>query len=191
MIMADVFAVFGTLLAVGISLPGLLLTWHLLLPKFVDRAGQRLDLTPWRCFFVGTGLVLVSLLPLIILFNLPGFQALGFAGVFSLLTITSLGAAGLASLMGQRLHGLNVSPAGATIRGAVVMELAAAFPLVGWFVFIPLTFLITLGAAVFALLGWEPRAAPRSALQSAPTDDVLEPETSVPGIDVRQALHNR
>jgi Na+/melibiose symporter-like transporter len=187
MIMADVFAVFGTLLAVGIALPGLLLTWQLLLPKFVDRAEQRLDLTPWKCFFVGTGLVLVSLLPLIILFNLPGFQALGFVGVFSLLAVTSLGAAGLASLMGQRLHGLNVSPAGATIRGAVAMELAAAFPLVGWFVFIPLTCLITFGAAVFALLGWEPRAS----RQSAPTDDTLEPETSAPGIDLRQALHNR
>ena len=171
----------------------MLLTWQLLLPKFVDRAEQRLDLTPWKCLFVGTGLVLVSLLPLIILFNLPGFQALGFVGVCSLLAVTSLGAAGLASLMGQRLHGqgLNVSPVGATIRGAVAMELAAAFPLVGWFVFIPLTFLITLGAAVFALLGWEPRPTPRAARQSVPIDNVLEPETSAPGIDLRQALHNR
>ena len=45
MIMADVFALFGTLLALGIALPGLLLTWQLLLPNVVSRAQQRLNHT--------------------------------------------------------------------------------------------------------------------------------------------------
>ncbi|NJN93776.1 MAG: hypothetical protein HC875_06645 [Anaerolineales bacterium] len=50
MIMADVFAVFGTLLSLGIALPGLLLAWRLLLPNHVARARQRLERTPWQCF---------------------------------------------------------------------------------------------------------------------------------------------
>ena len=100
-------------------------------------------------------------LPVIILLNLPwgGFQALGIAAIFLLMAITSLGAAGLAGLMGQRLQtlGLNASDAGATVRGAVAMELAAVFPIIGWFIFIPVAFVISLGATAFALIGWTSR----------------------------------
>jgi hypothetical protein len=164
--MADVLAVFGTLLALGIALPGLLLTWRLLLPKWVARAQQRLEQTPWQCFFGGVIALGVYLIPTLILFNLPwgGFQFIGAVGVFILLTITSIGAAGLAGLMGQRLDnlGVNSSVVGATVRGAVALELAAVFPLIGWFVFIPVTFIMALGAFLFALVGWMPRPAPRS-----------------------------
>lgn len=165
MTMADVFAVFGTLLAVGLALPGLLLTWRLLFPNLVIRAQHRLDHTPWKCFFVGAGLLFLYLIPLIILFNLPsgGFQAMGSVGVFMLFTFTSLGTAGLAELLGRRLIGLglNSSAAGATLRGAVALELAAVFPFIGWFIFIPLTYIIATGAAFFALLGWMPRSTPQ------------------------------
>ncbi len=189
MIMADVFAVFSTLLALGIALPGLLLTWQLLLPKIVERAEKRLTQTPWLCFFVGGGFLLAYLIPVIILFNLPwgGFQGLGFIATLALLAIISLGTAGLAGLMGQRLSGLGLelSPAGATIRGAVALELAAVFPLIGWFVFIPVALLLSLGAAIFALLGWQPKTGPdRAEAKETPATPDL-------GIELRQALHNR
>lgn len=165
MTMADVFAVFGTLLAIGLALPGLLLTWRLLLPTLAGRAEQRLAQTPWRCFFLGAGFLAGYLIPVTLLFNLPwgGFKAMGFLAVMLLLAFTSLGAAGLAGLMGQRLHhlGLTGSVAGATLRGAVALELAAVFPIIGWFVFIPLTFITVLGAALFALLGWMPQPTSR------------------------------
>ena len=153
--MADVFAIFGTLLAVGIALPGLLLTWRLLLPQLVDRAQQRLEQTPWQCFFGGAGFLIIYLIPTLIFFNLPwgGFRAIGGIATLILAAIASIGAAGLAKLMGRRINtlGFEASAVGATVRGAVVMELAAAFPLIGWFIFIPPTFIITLGAALFAL----------------------------------------
>lgn len=167
MTMADIFAVFGTLLTLGIALPGLLLTWRLLLPTWVARAQQRLEQTPWQCFFGGAIALGIYLIPTLILFNLPwgGFQLIGAVGVFILLTITSIGAAGLAGLMGQRLDNLGInssSAVGATVRGAVALELAAVFPLIGWFIFIPITFMMALGAFLFALVGWMPRPAPRS-----------------------------
>ena len=158
MIMADVFAVFGTLLAVGIALPGLLLTWRLLLPSLVERAQQRLEQTPWKCFFGGLGFFLIYLIPVLILFNLPwgGFKALGGIASFGLLAVTSLGAAGISGLLGERLQhlGFQTSTVSAFIRGAVVLELAAAFPIIGWFIFIPVTFITALGATLFALAGW-------------------------------------
>ena len=175
MIMADVFAVFGTLLALGIALPGLLLTWRLLMPKVVIRAQQRLGQTPWKCFFIGGVGLVAYLIPVIILISLPWgvFKAIGGGAIFLLLALTSVGAAGLAGLMGERLQslGLHSSVPGATLRGAVAMELAAIFPLVGWFIFIPLAFIGALGAVMFALIGWMPRpaskAAPTQAIQEA------------------------
>lgn len=163
MIMADVFAVFGTLLALGIALPGLLLTWQLLVPNVIQRAEDRLEKTPWRCFWTGLALLGLSSIPVAILFNIPGVgQAIGFASLFLLMTMASLGAAGLAKLMGQQLQrqGSSLSNSGATVRGAVAMALAAVFPIIGWFVFIPLILMITFGAAVFALLRWQPRRKP-------------------------------
>ena len=171
MIMADVFAVFGTLLALGIALPGLLLTWQLLLPKVTARAQQRAGQTPWQCFFVGSFGLGVYLIPVIILFNLPwgGFKAMGAIALVILFAVTSLGAAGLASLMGQRLQsmGVSTSTVGATLRGAMAMELAAVFPVIGWFIFIPITYIISLGASIFALIGWVPQPKPLVASTQA------------------------
>ncbi|HNQ95553.1 MAG TPA: hypothetical protein PKH47_12835, partial [Anaerolineales bacterium] len=51
----------------------------------------------------------------------------------------------------------NYSPFNAFIRGAVILELAAFFPLIGWlFVWIPLL-ITSFGATAFALLNWMPR----------------------------------
>jgi hypothetical protein len=171
MIMADVFAIFGTLLAVGIALPGMLLTWRLLLPQVVARAEQRLSHTPWKCFFGGGAFLVVYLIPVIVFLNLPlpVFKAVGAIALFGLALVASIGTAGLAGLMGQRLNGMGLksSVAGATVRGAIAMELAAVFPLIGWFLIIPIMFIVTLGAALFALTGWQPKVAPNPASPGA------------------------
>src|ERR1700752_2442753 len=99
--MGDVFAIFGTLLAVGIALPGMLLAWALLFPSTVERARLRLRHTPWRCFGLGGAGLLLGALPIAVLLNLPAGAAklLGWASIVLLLTLTSIGAAGLAALM--------------------------------------------------------------------------------------------
>ena len=51
--MADVYAVFGTLLALGIAFPGLLTATWLLFPGAVGRATLRVSATPARSFFFG------------------------------------------------------------------------------------------------------------------------------------------
>lgn len=160
MIMADVFAAFGTLLVLGIALPGMLLTWKLLFSKTVERAELRLARTPWRCFFSGLTLLMISTIPIGVSFGIPGLQGFGVVAIFILLTIASIGAAGLAEVMGKQLNhlGFNGTPVSATIRGAVAMEMAAIFPIIGWFIFVPLTLIITFGAGTFALLRWAPRA---------------------------------
>ena len=39
--MSDILAIFGILFFLGLSYPGLLLTWKLLFPELVDRAQVR------------------------------------------------------------------------------------------------------------------------------------------------------
>ncbi len=160
--LGDVFAVVALLVGLGIALPGLLLAWSLLLPSTVDRARQRLERTPFKCFALGLLWLCAGALPIAILLSLKvgGLQFIGYAGIVGLWLCSSIGASGLAALMGERLRGsgVNVSAPGALLRGAIALELAEAFPFIGWFVVIPLSWICSLGAAGFALLHWMPQS---------------------------------
>jgi hypothetical protein len=175
--MGDVFAIFGTLLAVGIALPGMLLAWTLLFPSLIERAHLRLERMPWRCFWLGSAWLLMSGLSIAFLLNLPAGAAklLGWTGIVLLLTLASMGAAGMAALMGERLG--SASPAAISgsrlLRGALALELAAAFPIVGWFVVIPLVAICGLGAAGLALLRGAPRTRPALSAETQPANSAL------------------
>ncbi len=160
--MADVYAVFGTLLALGIAFPGMLMAWWLLFPEVVERAGAHAVGDPWRCLGFGLLGAIGLSFPIGVLLALPFGPAkfLGFVLVLLVLAGASLGASGIAGEMGKRLAdrvGGAVTEPGAFLRGAVALELAAAFPFIGWFVLIPLAILASLGAVLLALLRRQPR----------------------------------
>ena len=160
--MADVYSIFGTLLALGIAFPGMLLAWWLLFPATVERAADRVDRTPWRCFGLGIPAVIVVAIPIILLFaiSVPFASFLGALTLFTSLGFAGLGAAGIAAKMGRHLQNRSnstLSDSGAVVRAAVALELAAAFPFVGWLIVIPLTLVTSLGTAAFAILRWEPK----------------------------------
>jgi hypothetical protein len=167
--MADVSALFGILLFLGLVFPGLLCAVWLLFPATVERARLRLDRTPWQCFWLGGVLTALIAIPTTVLIVLPSGAAkfLGFSLLAIVLTIALVGAAGLASKMAGHLLAFSrdLSPAGAFLRAALALELAAAFPLVGWFILTPLAIVVSLGATTFALLKWMPRisVAPATA----------------------------
>lgn len=171
--MADVYAFFGTLLALGIAFPGLLTGSWLLFPDVVARARVRAAGSPWRSFLMGVGGVLLTAIPIVFLSAVPLGLA-KFAAVmigFGAFGVATLGAASIAAEMGDRLRALappSLSPAGAFVRGAVALELAAVFPIVGWFLVIPGVLLLGFGAGLFGLLRWLPR---RQALGVVPRPD--------------------
>jgi hypothetical protein len=162
--MADISAIFGLLLALGLAFPGLLAAVWLLFPATVELARLRLERTPWRCFWLGGVLTAGLSLPITVLLALPSGAAkfAGAALITLALTGATLGAAGLAAKMGAHLAARSpaLSPAGAFLRGAVALELAAFFPIMGWFIVIPLAVVVALGATAFALLKWMPRTQP-------------------------------
>lgn len=169
--MGVVLAVFATLITTGIAFIGLLMTWSLLLPHAVERAHVRLRQTPWRCFFLGLFWLLLAIPIIGILLSIPAGlgQMLGWAGIFILMTVASMGAAGLATLMANRLRDETtyVSSQGALLRSAGALALAVAFPVLGWLIVFPLVAICSLGAAGFALLHWKPRTKPVPTMTEA------------------------
>jgi hypothetical protein len=171
--MADVLAIFGILSIFGVAFPGLQLTWRLLLPGIVEAGRQRLAYTPWACFWSGLFAAGALAFPAFILATIGAgpaqFLAWLIAGAG--LAFASLGAAGLTALLAERLLpllGPSASPAGSFVRAAVALELAAFFPVLGWVIAMPAFVLLSLGAAVFALLRWTPRQARQPAPASLP-----------------------
>jgi hypothetical protein len=158
--MADISAIFFILLIVGIAFPALLTTWWLIFPSVVSRAQSRVENTPWGAFWLGLILIVAVTIPIAILLSMP-FGPAKFTGWVLLgaaLAVSTLGAAGIAALLGARLSRYSSdTPLSGFIRGAVLLELTAFFPVIGWiFVWIP-TILISFGATGFALLKWVPR----------------------------------
>lgn len=153
--LGDVLLFFGILLALGIALPGLLLAWTLLFPATIERARHHIQTTPWRCGAVGLAWLLVGSLVIAILLGAPSgvTKLLGWLLLFAMLAQASLGAAGIAALMGQRMRqaGMQTSASGALLRGAIALELAVIVPLIGWFIVLPLATICALGAASLAL----------------------------------------
>src|SRR3990172_838496 len=135
--MSDILAIFGVLIVLGLTYPGMLTTWRMLFPSVVLRSCLRLSSSPWKCFAFG------------------GLVALGFATPALFLIALPFGPA--------KLIGWSI--------------LAAPFPIIGWFVFLPLSTLAAAGAAGFALLNWMPRMTD-PGLQPVPTPSGTAPAAS-------------
>jgi len=138
-----------------------------LFPGIVGRAEVRLSQTPGRSFGFGLAGALLIAVPLLILFAMPFGPTKLIASflLIAVLIVASLGAAGLAATMGSRLAeqmGRSPSNLKSFLGGALALELAAAFPFLGWLIVIPFTIITCLGASLFALLGWIPASRPES-----------------------------
>lgn len=159
--MADISAIFFILLIISIAFPSMLTAWWLLFPSVIARAQIRIEKTLSRTFWLGLVIVIALAIPIVILLALPFGPAkfIGWILLATSLAISSIGSAGIAVHLGERMKqmGNNYSPLNAFIRGSVVLELAAFFPVLGWFFLWPLALITAFGATGFALLNWMPR----------------------------------
>lgn len=107
---------------------------------------------------IGIGGVIGLAIPVAFLTALPaGFiQFMGFLLVLAALTLASISTAGFAGVLGERINAQRATELRQPLRflaGAVALELAAIFPIVGWFVIIPITLVISFGASISVLFG--------------------------------------
>ena len=163
--MADISAIFFILLIISIAFPSMLTAWWLLFPSVVARAQTRIEKTLARTFWLGLVIVIALATPIVILLALPFGPAkfIGWILLAASLALSSIGSAGITAHLGERMKqtGNNYSPLNAFIRGSVVLELAAFFPVLGWFFLWPLALITAFGATGFALLNWMPRESPQ------------------------------
>ncbi len=170
--MADISAIFFILLIIGVAFPAMLTAWWLLFPSLISRAQTRVEKTPMQTFWMGVMIVIAVTIPIVILLALPFGPAKFFGWILlgASLAISSIGSAGIAAHLGKRLADQSsLSPLNGFIRGTVILELAAFFPLIGWlFIWIPML-IIAFGATGFALLNWNPREKSQPVAATIPT----------------------
>ena len=159
--MADISAIFFILLIISVAFPSMLTAWWLLFPSVVMRAQIRVEKTLARTFWLGLVIVISLAIPIVVLLALPFGPAkfIGWILLAASLALSSIGSAGIAAHLGERMKqtGINYSPLSAFLRGSVVLELAAFFPVLGWFFLWPLALITAFGATGFSLLNWMPR----------------------------------
>ena len=159
--MADISAIFFILLIIIVAFPSMLAAWWLLFPNLIARAQTRVEKSLSSAFWLGLVIVIGITIPIIVLMAMP-FGPAKFLGWILLgvsLALSSIGSAGIASHLGERIEhtGTMITPLSAFIRGAVILELAAFFPVLGWLFVWPLLLITAFGATGFALLNWMPR----------------------------------
>lgn len=172
--MADILTIFGVLLIIALAFPALLTTVWLTLPHAVDRAQQRIAAMPKRTFGMGLFMLLLIGLPVVLLLASPSaaIKVLGWLLLLLVLATSTIGAAGMAARLAQQIQGRTNQGLGlfpGFLVGAVALELAAAFPLIGWLTVLPLALIMALGATALALLRPRPQptaAEPRPALHT-------------------------
>lgn len=168
--MADVYTVTFSLIGILLSLPALLVAVNLFMPGVTQRVQTRLEQTPGRSFVLGVSMTAAFALFIAVTSQFPGAgQALAIIVAVLFMGLGTIGGAGLSCLLGERIRPLARPNSRLTnlVRGAVVYELAALVPIVGWFLFIPLAGIMAVGGASFALVKWLPKSARQPVSQSA------------------------
>ena len=160
MTLAQVQAAVALVVALIGTWAGLTIAVALLLPLQTDRAEQALETSPKRCFASGLPLFLVFFLAFLLLrAPHPGVKLLSLLLFLGLGAVLLVGAAGMAHLMGRRIGEMSGARTsfGMLVRGSFVFSGAVFFPILGWWLFLPLSALFALGAGVRAL--WPRRRA--------------------------------
>lgn len=148
------------LILMPVLIIALFLTFVTLLPALSQKTVSKLKESPVKSLVLGLvnyvflgGIALLSA-------NLGPPGLISVVIFLGLLTLTALGLAAVARVVGRRvfeLLGKAGSPFAHLVLGTVVIELTAITPFIGWFVLTPLLSMASLGAAMLALFSRHPR----------------------------------
>ncbi|HLV81526.1 MAG TPA: hypothetical protein VKT32_14665 [Chthonomonadaceae bacterium] len=143
------------------SWAGLMMAVALLMPFHTQKAERALEIAPRRCFLGGLPMLFVFFIAILLLrAPNPGAKLLGFLVALGIGAALVVGAAGLARLMGKRIGEMSGAKTsfGMLVWGSLVFSGALFFPLLGWWLFTPVSALFALGAGMTAL--WPARRIP-------------------------------
>jgi hypothetical protein len=172
MVVADVMAVVFSVIGMLLALPGLWLLCAGLWPNQTKAAEADYATALWKSLLTGlipAAIVFVLVAVLSKLGPLGGIAAIFTVSVF--VVYASIGISGLATLVGKRLPSPQdeACPWKCTLRGAIIIEVSCLIPFVGWFILLPMAFILGGGATTRTLFRRKkkeeavPAAAPANA----------------------------
>jgi hypothetical protein len=181
MTLGDVSAIVFTVLAALLAMPSIALAFRAITPRLASRAELRVGKRPVLTFFIGlvaTGLALGLVVALGAGPAPAKFLSAVFGFTFGLAALAGIG--GLAAHIGTMLpspHDGGRAWRG-TLRGAIILDCAFLFPVIGWLLVYPVAIVLGMGAAVMSLF---PVAEPRPAYAPAmPVPTASIPNAFVP-----------
>ena len=173
MLMADTMAIFLVIVGLLISFSGLWLLCRGLWFKRVEAASARCGKNLWKPFLAGLPLSFLTLVCGILLGQIPGpagtLLATGVACGY--LMYASVGAAGLATAIGQKLSAkIDLDqPWRATLRGGNILALSFLLPVLGWFIIFPFSLVIGCGAMTLSFFNFKRSLASSPAQFQTPS----------------------
>lgn len=152
----DYIGVVSAIIGMAVSYPAFLLLLNIGFGNLTSDATERLQVGLIWPFFVGMGVAFGGGFAVIALLSTGGpLQLIGVLLLIALLFFASIGIAAVARRVGQRISQLNErenSTFYQILVGAITLTLALGFPLVGWFVLIPLTNMLGMGVFTITAL---------------------------------------
>lgn len=163
MIMADVFKILFPVVGTLMSFVCFWLLYEAIFPAAVERCRVAYMRRPIRAVLLGALITAPTMfvgLSLIGIAN-PVTKFFGFTILCFLMLLGILGSAGLSRLIGVRLASIGDEhqPWRRVLRGGIVLSITFLFPVVGWFLVLPVTLVSGVGASVLAW--WSARGAAR------------------------------
>jgi hypothetical protein len=163
MSIGDSITLVSCLAGLMLALPAFLVFLSMTFNRTTTRAAERISGGWTLIFFMG-------LIPIVVIGFLAGvlvslgsiFQLIGAVIYLFLLLWMFSGVASFSRLIGARISEFNereTSPLVETIVGAFILSFAMAFPLVGWFLLLPLTLVIGAGAVASSWFNRSDRAS--------------------------------
>ena len=145
----DVLGIVAFLVGLGGTGWAMTVAMGLLFPEGAARASAATD----GAFVRGLAPLAAGVLGLVLLGGTPVMKALGWILLLLVLSLASLGLAGLSGVVGRRIAAAQpgMGEYAATLRGAGFLVAACLLPVLGWFLFAPVAFVVALGTGVSGL----------------------------------------
>jgi len=151
MTIGDVLAVIAAFFVVGASWAATILIFALAFQFRAAAAEQKIISSPGRCFLRGLVISIVVGVAALLLNKSHAGPVRIIAGALltGLAVLAIVGSAGIVRLISDRIrgHGSEMTPFSTLTRGAILYVLAGFLPIFGWFLVLPVGFLISIGSA--------------------------------------------
>lgn len=153
----DMMAAISVVIAMTVAYPALLMLLSVVFSRTTSRVATRTESGRTLPFMVGLGIVLgVGGVSVAMVASGGPLQLVGTIVLLVLMFWATLGIAGLARLVGRRIGEMGnqkIGPLREMLVGGGVLSLSFGFPLIGWFVLLPLATVLGSGLTVMSFWG--------------------------------------